>query len=236
MEQITRYVVICHQLETNGKYDENKKIEVSGYANRNKEVSGYQPKATYYLDDLVTWGNYGFTYKTLVGTRDELNTLFIRSQIQDMVNEIFSLEEYNNKYSIKEYAGSIQENEGQIQQEMADGDKFAMEILIPRYSTVDGKDLMQCASNIEEYEILKKNLVNSAQSLFENYIEYVALKQQYNQQNTNIGYCFQVKSENGLQYYSNSDLAFKGKTTDDITSMVKEQGGKFIYFNPIKFR
>ena len=234
MEQITRYVVICHQLETNGKYDENKKIEVSGYANRNKEVSGYQPKATYYLDDLVTWGNYGFTYKTLVGTRDELNTLFIRSQIQDMVNEIFSLEEYNNKYSIKEYAGSIQENAGQIQQEMADGDKFAMEILIPRYLTVDGKDLMQCASNIEEYEILKKNLVNSAQSLFENYIEYVALKQQYNQQNTNIGYCFQVKSENGLQYYSNSDLAFKGKTTDDITSMVKEQGGKFIYFNPDK--
>ena len=29
MEQITRYVVICHQLESNGKYDENKKIEIT---------------------------------------------------------------------------------------------------------------------------------------------------------------------------------------------------------------
>ena len=33
-----------------------------------------------------------------------------------------------------------------------------MEILVARYKTVDGKDLMQCASNVEEYENLKKNL------------------------------------------------------------------------------
>ncbi len=234
MEQITRYVVICHQLETNGRYDEDKKIEISKYANRNKDVSQYQPRAEYYLDDLVTWGNYGFTYKTLVGSREELNALFLTNQLQGIWNGILSLGEYNEKSSIKEYAGSIQDNAALIQQEAADGDKLAMELLVPRYLTVDGKDLMQCAANIEEYEILKKNLVDSAKSLFENYTEYVALEQQYNKENTNIGYCFQVKSENGLQYYSNSDLIFKGKTADDITAMIKEQGGKFIYFNPDK--
>ena len=55
MEQITRYVVICNQLETNGRYDESKKIEITEYANRNIDVSKYQPRAWYYLDDLITW-------------------------------------------------------------------------------------------------------------------------------------------------------------------------------------
>ena len=231
MEQITRYVVICHQLQTGGRYDENKKIEISQYANRNKEGTVNHPKAQYYLDDLITWGNYGFTYKTLVGTWEELNALFLENQFSD---GMFSLEEYNKKYSIKEYEGSIQENAKQLGLGEVEDNKFAMEILIPRYQTVDGKDLIQCASNIEEYELLKANLIESAKSLFKNYTEYVALEQQYNLQNTNIGYCFQIKSENGLQYYSNADLNLKGKTTDDITAIIKDQGGKFIYFNPDK--
>ena len=82
MEQITRYVVIRHQLETNGKYDENKKVDITGYANRSKQMTVYQPTAEYYLDDLVTWGNYGFTYKTVVGTWEELNALFLKNQLQ----------------------------------------------------------------------------------------------------------------------------------------------------------
>ena len=78
MEQITRFVVISHQLETNGNYDENKKVEITQYANRSTGMTEGMPTAEYYLDDLVTWGNYGFTYKTVVGTWEELNTLFAK--------------------------------------------------------------------------------------------------------------------------------------------------------------
>lgn len=229
MEQITRYVVIRHQLETNGIYDENKRIEITQYANRSTGVTDNLPKAEYYLDDLVTWGNYGFTYKTVVGTWEELNALFVKNQQAGVQSEI-----NNESYSIKEYAGSIEDNAAQLGLEAADDNKYVMEILIARYKTVDGKDLMQCASNVEEYEILKKNLEESAKSLFSSYTEYVAMEQQYSVQNTNIGYCFQVPSEKGLQYYTNSDLQFSGKNADDITAEIKEQGGKFIYFNPDK--
>ena len=191
MEQITRYVVICHQLETNGKYDENKKIEITHYANRDKEVSKYAPQAQYYLDDLITWGNYGFTYKTLVGTWEDLNAMFFKNTQSDSAMD---------KSQIKEYVGSLQDNAEVLAADNVGDDKFAIEILMPRYVTVDGKDLIQCASNIEEYEILKKNLMDSANSLFNNYTEYVALKQQYNLQNTNIGYCFQINSDKGFQH------------------------------------
>ena len=81
MEQITRYVVIRHQLETNGEYDEMKKVDITQYANRVNGVESGQPTAQYYLDDLVTWGNYGFTYKTVVGTWEELNALFAKKPV-----------------------------------------------------------------------------------------------------------------------------------------------------------
>ena len=225
MEQITRYVVICHQLETNGNYDENKKVDITKYANRNKNVTEQLPAAEYYLDDLITWGNYGFTYKTVVGTWEELNALFLKNQTEEV-------QAYTT--SIKEYPGNLEDNAATLSSEAVGDNKYAMEILVARYKTVDGKDLMQCASNVEEYEVLKKNLENSAKSLFSNYTEYVAMEQQYSAENTNIRYCFQVPSDKGLQYYTNADLNFRGKNADDITTLVKEQGGKFIYFNPDK--
>lgn len=225
MEQITRYVVICHQLETNGNYDENKKVDITKYANRNKNVTEQLPTAEYYLDDLITWGNYGFTYKTVVGTWEELNALFLKNQTEEVQG-------YTT--SIKEYPGNLEDNAATLSSEAVGDNKYAMEILVARYKTVDGKDLMQCASNVEEYEVLKKNLENSAKSLFSNYTEYVAMEQQYSAENTNIRYCFQVPSDKGLQYYTNADLNFRGKNADDITTLVKEQGGKFIYFNPDK--
>ena len=234
MEQITRYVVIRHQLETNGSYDENKKVEITQYANRSTGMPEDMPTAEYYLDDLVTWGNYGFTYKTVVGTWEELNSLFAKRQpmVQD---EVASMEGNEVSNPVKEYIGSIEDNAVQLGLEAAEDDKYVMEILVARYKTVDGKDLMQCADNVEEYEILKKNLEESAKSLFANYTEYVGMKEQYSAENTNIGYCFQVPSEKGLQYYTNSeDLQLKGKNADDITAIVKEQGGKFLYFNPDK--
>ena len=234
MEQITRYVVIRHQLETNGNYDENKKVEITQYANRSTGMTEGMPTAEYYLDDLVTWGNYGFTYKTVVGTWEELNALFAKRQpmVQD---EFLSTEGDEAVNPVKEYAGSIEDNAVQLGLEAAEDDKYVMEILVARYKTVDGKDLMQCADNVEEYEILKKNLEESAKSLFANYTEYVGMKEQYSAENTNIGYCFQVPSEKGLQYYTNSEeLQLKGKNADDITAIVKEQGGKFLYFNPDK--
>ena len=233
MQQITRFVVISHQLETDGKYDENKKIEISRYANRSSGVSEEMPVAEYYLDDLITWGNYGFTYKTVVGTWEELNALFGKKQLRDREGTV-SEEGMEKVGEMQEAAETSEGNAVSLGMEAVDDNQYVMEVLIARYKTVDGKDLMQCASNVEEYEILKKNLEESARSLFSNYTEYVGMKEQYKVENTNIGYCFQVPGEKGLQYYTNSELTFKGKNADDITAMVKEQGGKFIYFNPDK--
>lgn len=225
MAEITRFAVIRNQLETNGKYDTKKPVDVTEYVNRTSPLAGNGVTAKYYLDDLVKWGNYGFTYKTIVGTWDELNQLFANNTATYLGNNFLGL---------KEYEGTVEENAKELGLEPSADDKYAMEVLIPRYKTIDGKDLMQCASNVEEYEQLKANVVEAAESLFSNYTEYSQMAELYGKAQTNIQYCFQIPGANGMQYYTNSDLSFAGKSVDKITSEIKALGGKFIYFNPDK--
>ena len=55
--------VIKSQLETDGVYDGKKQIDITAYVNRTSMVSEEEVTAEYYLDDLIKWGNYGFSYE-----------------------------------------------------------------------------------------------------------------------------------------------------------------------------
>lgn len=217
IETITRYVVIRHQLETDGVYDRNKKIDIAAYANRYDTMVGEQPTAFFYLDDLVKWGNYGFTFNTVIGTLEELNRLFENNDVQ---------------YTGEELTIGVSENSLDQEPLYTDGQQYEMDILIPRYSTVNGKDLIKCASNVEEYELLKESLIFSAQDLFSNYTEYAALQETYGAGNSNLGYCIQIETENGPVYYTNLETDFSKNSADDITAFIRTQGEKFLYYNP----
>lgn len=225
MNQIFSYVEYRHQMEKNGVYDGKKVIDITEFTNHEEVMLNKQVTAQYYLDDLIKWGNYGFTYKTVIGTWDELNYLFADNTATYLKG---------NLQGLQEYEGTREESYKEWGTEALEGDQYAMEILVPRYKTVDGKDLLACASNIEEYEELKANLINTASALSSNYKASASMAENYGMNKTNILYCFQVQANGGLVYYTNTDIDFRGKSVDDITAIVKEQGGKFIYFNPDK--
>lgn len=227
MKQITRYVVIRHQLETNGKYDAHKKIDITQYANRLEALVGEQPAAQFYLDDLIKWGNYGFTYTTVVGSWEELNQLFAYNK---------ATYTGRNLPGMTEYTDTSEEDAARLGLAPVEEDRYSMEVIVPRYKTIDGKDLMQCASSVDEYEQLKENLILSAKSLFNNYTEYIEMQKQYGEGSTNMGYCFRIQEDKGAVYYTNSEIDFKGDTPDDITANIKAKGGKFLYFNPDKLQ
>lgn len=227
IEQITRYVVIRSQMETGGKYDAKKKVDISLFANRSQTMVEEQPTAQFYLDDLIKWGNYGFTYNTLIGTWDELNQLFSRNKAVYTEESIPGVKKYDDQGGADAVSLGLTPVEN---------DQYAMEILVSRYKTVEGKELIECAQTVEEYEQLKENLVITAKSLFSNYTEYTKMQEEYGEGKTNMGYCFQIQTENGLTYYSNSGDSYAGMSVDDITAGIKEKGGKFLYFNPDKLQ
>lgn len=62
VSDITRLVVIKGQLETNGKLDLQKNIDVTQFANRTGMGNGCNVTAVYQLDDLLKWGRNGVEY------------------------------------------------------------------------------------------------------------------------------------------------------------------------------
>lgn len=111
------------------------------------------------------------------------------------------------------------------------GDRVS--ILVCRYKTVDGKDLLSCASSMDEYNVLVGNLINAAQSLFNNYTEYENFKAVYGLGKTNMLYCVQMNNDGNLVRYTNMDTISIEMSIDDINNMFINQP-KYIYYNPDK--
>lgn len=68
---ITRMCVIRNQMETNGVYNGRKIVDISSFANRDNIIAEEGVTASYFLDDLIKWGNYGFDFET-IGSRSQL--------------------------------------------------------------------------------------------------------------------------------------------------------------------
>ncbi len=91
VQNITRMAVIKSQLETDGVYDAKKKIDIAAYVNRTNPVAEETVTAQYYLDDLVRWGNYGFSYETVYGTKEEFDRFFALGMGAESVEEMSDL-------------------------------------------------------------------------------------------------------------------------------------------------
>lgn len=218
MEQITRFVAIRHIMETQGEYDGKKVIDVADKA------EGLEKTVPYALDDLIAWGNYGFEYDTYIGTWQQLESLF-----QEKTKE----EEGKEGGLLKHYSGSLEENRERLAMEGEEG-RYAMEVIRPRYLTTQGKDLVTYASSIEEYEVLKEELVSQAKKLSQDYTDYISLLEECSQGKTNLNYCFLIPKEGEHIYYTNSNIDTKGKQADDLTAEIKGESKTFLFFDPDK--
>ena len=66
---VTRLSVIRSQLETDGTYNGQKQIDIAEFAHRQEDVRDTTATASFYLDDLVKWGNYGFVTERVLRQR-----------------------------------------------------------------------------------------------------------------------------------------------------------------------
>ncbi|MGL5260281.1 MAG: histidine kinase dimerization/phospho-acceptor domain-containing protein [Lachnospiraceae bacterium] len=202
IEYITRFAVIANQLETNGSYDHDKQINIVEYANRtNVSSTKEEYEVTFYLDDLIKWGNYGFDFETVTGTYEEISNLF-KNTADEMIKE--------------------------------ESIHYSIDLLIQRYKTTDGKELIEIANNIEEYEVLKKYLMETAESLFHNYSEYVELSTKYLADNSNINYFIQIEENGEIKNYTNVVFEQNLMSSEERLNYMQKMGAQFLFFNPDK--
>ena len=174
------------------------------------------------------------TTQKAVGT----NTTNTGSTVADQTDGLVLVPSENgNEFSVaQEQTDSTQEEIDQalnLGLEFAEGDQYAMQILVPRYTSSEGKDLIDYASNVYEYEQLKNNLQVTAESLFQNFSEYTYFDEMYGQGKTNLVYCFQMVIDGETKYFTNLKIDLSNDTADQITKEFASYG-RYLYFNPDK--
>lgn len=244
---LTRLCVIRSQLETNGKYDANKKIDIAKYANRSNVVDLKESLSLYKLDDLVKWGNYGYDFRIVYGTDAQLDAYFlslkgnentISVQESDTIH-VSALDMHNNESdgSLKEFIeNSVYPLPEEYYSIEANQDLKPMYILVDRYKSAEGKNLIEYAQNPLEYEALIRYLCISADNLFYNFKEYNKLLPNYAKGKTNVIYCYQLNNEFGNDVrFDNLNQNVTGMTNDEITKIFTGFK-KYICFNPDKMQ
>lgn len=177
ISDVLKYVTIRTQVETKGKYDPDKVIDVAKFNARTMGVSNQDNGVTaqYYLGDLLKWNRYGFEYAPLD-----------YSQMSVSANALFDdeLDDFEND-SYEYYVNAA---------------------LVNRYQTVDGRTVEECVDNIDDYNYLCDQIIEAADSLSINYKNYLGLNEYYNVTESNIRYCVVQGTGKDRVIYSNDNV------------------------------
>ena len=250
---VTRLSVIRSQLETDGTYNGQKQIDIAEFAHRQEDVRDTTATASFYLDDLVKWGNYGFVTEKVFATKAQLDAYFkgdssVFSGQEGLrgndwngetatLNVLQKLDQKRQKQSlsmqmIQELPSSREEYQKKCEElglNYSDADGMELDLLVPRYLSAEGKDLAQYASDTDEYIQLRDDLKTTSKELFYNFSEYSAYKDSYGLDASNIRYCYRMDQDGEVHYYTNLNDDFTDKKLDEITRQFEEYGRYLCY-------
>ena len=228
ISDVLRHVAVKTQIETDGQYDSRKKIDVTAYVNRASNLSSDYVTAVYYLSDLLKWAQSGFKYET----RD-----FTEEQSAEFLSPTTTYTHLkNNAYSggMNSYLNS--QIEGNSINFTLSGNSAPKEggehtVLIPRYQTVDGKNIENIVSTWEEYSLVSNYVDDAANDLLTNYEEYTKAEGYYDYANTNLRY-YIVRTINGKSDVYTNISELTGETTGKNIKSIFQGYGKYIYYCP----
>ena len=250
---VTRLSVIRSQLETDGTYNGQKQIDIAEFAHRQEDVRDTTATASFYLDDLIKWGNYGFVTEKVFATKAQLDAYFkgdssVFSGQEGLsgndwngetatLNVLQKLDQKRQKQSlsmqmIQELPSSREEYQKKCEElglNYSDADGMELDLLVPRYLSAEGKDLAQYASDTDEYIQLRDDLKTTSKELFYNFSEYSAYKDSYGLDASNIRYCYRMDQDGEVHYYTNLNDDFTDKKLDEITRQFEEYGRYLCY-------
>ncbi len=231
VSDILRHVAVRTQLETNGQYDDRKKIDVTAYVNRGATLSGDYITAVYYLSDLLKWAQSGFKYETRsFSEQDSAEFLGSSTTYTHLTNNAFS-------GGMNSYLNS--QIEGNSINFVISGNSAPgggeHTVLLSRYQTVDGKSPEDVVSNWDEYNLLCSYIEEASKDLLANYEEYSSAVSYYDYLNTNLRYYITRTIDGKTNVYTNVPELSWETTGKDIKSIF-ENYGRYIYYCPYELK
>ena len=236
ISDIICYGAIRGQLETDGKFDAKKKIDVTAFVNRYNGVPSEYITANYYLDDLIKWAQYGFQYEDVHMSGEEVKDFLSDSRVVTMIDLknysggtiSYMNSDLSKATRVVDVSGNLLER-GDVEREDANAN-----ILNNRYHTAEGKDIENYVSNWEEYYELCANVKKAAEDLNINYTEYLKYKDYYAAEKTNIVYFIKRTVGDDTQIFTNLDT--EQTQTAALISELKQKCRKYVYYDPMSMQ
>ncbi len=220
---IIRFGVIRSQLETDGKFDGKKIIDVTAYNCRDEGMPENYVTAHYYLEDLLKWQKYGLEYSQEFMTKEDAKAFLNDKTIMVVVDP--DSKYYNTtdasymKSDVGAYTFVDDVSSNLLPYDGDSGDWYEenyeetkVDVLINRYKTADGKNIEEYTADLETYAGLCSNVALAMYSLAHNYEEYLAFLNYYDIQKTNIRYCIEKTVGDHTEYFTNMEELIPLKT------------------------
>ncbi len=227
---VIRLCTLQGQMETEGKFDPGKEVDITAYATRFEGLPTEYLTARYYLGDLIKWDN-AFEFTTVDMTKEELEDFLSDSTVITRVGmgsyEGGMVGYLNSDLSKVTKTVSVS---GNLLSNQDEGEGlFTMQVLTNKYRTVEGKNLEDYVSSKEQYDVLCSNLVKTSDALRINYNQYLELKKHFDPESSNVVYCILKTIGNDQQIFTN----IKGniKTASEAKNKIKDLCGGYVYYD-----
>ncbi len=191
--EFSHYLALCSQLETDGKYDSDRKVDVFEYVNRKNENEGAEyPKLVYRIGDLIEWANYGFAWGEQQMEYEDARLYLSEEEMKSQIESGIAIN--INKYGMDELP--LSEN-GDLLEYYVYQTVFMQEEFLPD-NIVSLHDL-ELPENVSRFDVIEA-VRQTAEDLQINYEEYLEKTQRFDSPR-NFKYMF--LDEDGNLVYTN---------------------------------
>lgn len=231
---VARMAAVRSQMETDGRFDGDKEIDVATFYYRFEGVPEKYITAKYRLEDLIKWAQFGFEYNEHWYTGEQADAFLSRMTTYTRIN--YSLGNLQGGI-VTPFNSDIEENTEAYSvsaNELEDGESFYRDdtnctILTNRYQTTEGKNIEDYTGTWKEYYELCKYVQGTATDLNVNYREYLKYKEFYDAGNSNLRYYIIKNIGSRQEIYTNLKTA--GLSEKEVAEQF-EGFGKYLYFSP----
>ena len=230
---VASMVAVRSQMETNGRFDGDKEIDVASFYYRFEGLPYRYLTLKYRLEDLIKWGQYGFEYEDRWFTSEQADAFLNRTSRYTSINYSPSnlqgsiVTPFNAKMEeiTEEYTVSANEmKNGEFHR-----DETNAKVLLNRCQTTEGKNLEEYVGTWPDYYELCQYVTATASDLNLNYESYLRYKDYYDAENSNLRFYILKEIGDRKEVYTNIDSRHMSET--EIGKRFKEYG-KYLYFNP----
>lgn len=233
---VARMVAVRSQMETNGRFDGDKEIDIATFYYRFGGLPEQYITAKYRLEDLIKWAQYGFEYEDCYMKGEEvsrfLNTMTTFTRIDQSSGRLQGgiVTPFNS--DVTEHTASYSVSANGLENADFVRDDTTARIFTNRYQTVDGKNIEDLTGTWDDYYELCSYVEDTAMALNSNYEEYLRYRDYYETDNSNLRYYIIKTIGSREEVYTNlPDSGLSEMTDEKVTALFKDFG-KYIYFNP----